>query len=65
MEVKFKVETLGLKYVCDECKEGDMIFTGLGTQKQPQKFQHKCNKCGKEKLLDRQYPGVEWKEMKK
>ena len=64
MEVKFKVETIGRKYLCDKCKKGDMMATGLGTEKEPKRYQHICNNCGEEILLDKQYPGVEWKEIK-
>lgn len=64
-EERFDVKPIGIRYICEFCNEGEMIFTGRrGTivNVEPPKFlfQHRCNKCGKTMDLPRSYPYVEW-----
>ncbi|MED2129060.1 hypothetical protein P4V88_26680 [Bacillus thuringiensis] len=28
MEQRFEVKPIGVKYICDSCEEGEMIYTG-------------------------------------
>ena len=59
-EVKFNVKTSGVKYICEKCKNGVMMPTGMKTTEEPPKFQHKCSACGDLQLLDRTYPAIEY-----
>lgn len=46
-EVKNKVQTYIINYVCDECYDGNMERDGnIVLTSNPPLFPHKCNRCG-------------------
>ncbi len=56
------VKCYGEKYICDKCKEGEMLATGDNIMlTMPPKFKHKCNKCGEETYLLEKYPAIRFK----
>lgn len=57
-----KVEFYAEKYICDECKNGEMIPTEQNMWlSYPPKFQHVCGKCGYETLLTEKYPVIKFR----
>lgn len=62
MEKEFLLKPIGIKYICDNCNEGEMMPIGENSWlSNPPKFNHKCNKCGSEKLLNEKYPIIRYK----
>lgn len=61
-ERTFPIQHVGVKYICEHCGEGEMLFVPdndiLLTF--PPMFKHRCNKCGGELSLPRQYPYIKW-----
>ncbi len=50
--------TKKITYICDVCKEGQMIFNKRATRDSELKilWQHACDKCNSLQLLDLRYP---------
>jgi hypothetical protein len=42
--VEMKVFTV--KWICDECGQGEMVPTGIELMSYPAQYPHKCNRCG-------------------
>lgn len=64
MEQQFEVKPVGVKYVCDSCGKGDMVYRGgngdmilLGKDI---KFKHYCYTCKCEKVFCKKYPFVDY-----
>lgn len=64
MEKEFPITPIAVKYICDNCKEGEMIPTGENIYlTEPMQFKHKCNKCGEEIILHEKYPVIRYKSI--
>lgn len=64
MEEIFNVKTIGVKYICDSCKEGEMQQTGkMKMYDNHANFIHKCDNCGHEIELREKYPLVRYEQM--
>lgn len=64
MEKEFLIQPICIKYICDTCNEGEMLPTGENYWlSNPQKINHKCNKCGKEMMLNDKYPIIRYKDI--
>lgn len=64
MEKEFTVEPICIKYICDNCNEGEMRPTGINDwESSPPKFQHKCTECGAEKTFEEKYPLIRYKSI--
>ena len=65
-EEMFEIRPVGIRYKCEFCNEGEMIYNNPGMiaaedfYQKPIMHNHVCNKCGKEMLLPKMYPYVEW-----
>lgn len=62
-EKLFGIRPIGVKYVCPFCKEGEMKLNTNAPITMPKMFPHTCTKCGKDLLLDKTYPYVEFDEI--
>ncbi|MED1556790.1 hypothetical protein [Bacillus paramycoides] len=63
MEKEFEVHPVLARYICDSCKEGEMLPTGEWRMINPPTFEHECNKCGKKISFLEQYPLIRWKSL--
>lgn len=62
MEKEYFVIPVGVKYICNFCGGGEMIPTNKNNWSvDPPNFEHKCNNCGKEILLNEKYPTIRYK----
>lgn len=59
-EVTFDVNTVGVDYVCDECKKGQMLFTKFLVDSVHEKhpYLHTCNNCKHEETFSEKYPTI-------
>lgn len=62
-EEHFDVKVVGAKYICDECKTGEMVYNGqmdlTGTPEDKNAvWPHKCSNpsCGYEKKFTEKFP---------
>lgn len=63
-EERFNIRPVGIKYRCEFCGEGEMKVsddarTFILTSNPPM-IKHICTKCGKDMLLPKSYPYIEW-----
>lgn len=57
MEEKYKVEPVGIKYICDECNMGEMVPTGKNNWSvNPPQFEHSCSMCSQKVYFKEKYP---------
>ena len=56
------VEVTGLKVMqfCDECGE-ELVFTGEVLLTNPEKYVHRCPKCGNTEWFPKSYPYIEYR----
>lgn len=48
-----------IKYICDQCKEGEMFPEGnITLTSNPPQYPHKCSKCGYTINLTSRYPRI-------
>lgn len=59
-ELKQRVKTYLVEYVCDECEVGTMLPEGMALLSMPVKYPHVCNHCRAKKILDKKYPCTEY-----
>ena len=63
-EEAFKIHPVGVRYKCEFCNVGEMIYVNEPVQlmldTNPPLKKHKCNKCGGEMQLPKIYPYIEW-----
>lgn len=64
MEKQTEVKLYEVHQYCDKCGE-ELIFTGEILLSNPEKYVHKCNKCGNVEWLSKKYPCIEYKEVQK
>ena len=62
-EIKTRLVTKRVDYMCDDCSEGFMIRTGALSDSDPAQFIHRCDKCKKEKPFCAQYPHIVYEEL--
>ena len=63
MENETEVKSFKVRQYCDKCGE-ELIFTGEVLLSNPEKYIHKCEKCGNVEWFPRSYPCIEYKEIK-
>lgn len=59
-----EVKTIKVRQYCDKCG-GELIFTGEVLLSYPEKYVHKCEKCGHTEWFPKSYPCIEYKEVQK
>ena len=57
-ELKTEIKSYRVTFLCEECNEGDMVYTGMELTSNPPWYTHRCNKCGEYKNFRRRYPGI-------
>lgn len=60
MEETFAVKPVGVKYICDSCRKGEMLPTGKNYWSNPPQFEHECNQCGGKINLEEKYPLIRY-----
>ena len=64
MESEFKVEPYGVKYVCEKCGVGEMLYTNRSDWSvAPPQHEHKCPKCSAVVMLEEKYPIIRYKRI--
>ena len=58
-EELFDIKPIGVRYICEYCNEGEMIYDRTVIIDQLLK-KHTCNHCNGELLLPKVYPYIEW-----
>jgi len=61
-EKSTKVQAYRVDYLCDECGETVMRFTGTCYPIHPKRYEHTCGMCNANVKLDRVYPYIEHRE---
>lgn len=56
MEMIAEAKTIIVEMICDECKEGKMIPTGVTLCTYPARYPHECEKCGHKTNYYFRYP---------
>lgn len=64
MEKEIEVKTVEVRQYCDKCGE-ELTFTGEVLLTNPEKYVHRCEKCGNTEWFPKSYPCIEYKEVKK
>lgn len=64
MEREVEVKTIEVHQYCDKCGE-ELTFTGEVLLSYPEKYVHKCEKCGHTEWFSKSYPCIEYKEVQK
>lgn len=64
MEKQIEVKTYEVHQYCDKCGE-ELTFTSEVLLSYPEKYVHKCEKCGNTEWFPKSYPCIEYKEVKK
>lgn len=63
-ERSFPIKPIGIKYICEFCGEGEMKMSDDASNfiltSNPPLIKHVCTKCGKDMLLPKSYPYIEW-----
>ena len=60
-EELFEVKPIGVRYICEFCNEGEMIYSASSNTVQAL-YPHKCSKCHKDMMLPKIYPYIEWRK---
>ncbi|OUB35850.1 hypothetical protein BK737_05020 [Bacillus thuringiensis serovar palmanyolensis] len=66
METTFKVNVVGVNYICDKCKEGGMLYQegrGRTLLTNPPQFENTRTKCGFKQKLSKKCPTIEYKRV--
>ncbi|MGO1061082.1 hypothetical protein ACTL32_18370 [Planococcus sp. FY231025] len=59
MENFYDVRSIGVKYICDSCKQGEMVITGKSDWiADPPKFEHTCDNCKEINFFIEKYPTI-------
>lgn len=64
MEKQTEVKTFEVHQYCNKCGE-ELTFTGEVLLSYPEKYVHKCGKCGNIEWFPKSYPCIEYKEVQK
>jgi ssDNA-binding Zn-finger/Zn-ribbon topoisomerase 1 len=60
MEKLIEVKAHKVVQICDECGE-ELVFTGEVLLSYPEKYVHKCPKCGNIHWFPKSYPCIEYR----
>jgi len=64
MEKHYAVQPTGVQYICDTCREGEMLPTGQNNwSTDPPEFEHSCNQCGTKNTLKEKYPLIRYQSI--
>lgn len=58
-----EVKVYRASYICDECGNSDMKYTGFSQPAFPPTYHHVCPSCRDSKYLDKVYPAIVYKEI--
>ena len=64
MKNETEVKTIEVRQYCDKCGE-ELTFTGEVLLSYPEKYVHRCEKCGHTEWFPKSYPCIEYKEQKR
>lgn len=64
MEKQIEMKSFEVHKYCDKCGT-ELTFTGEVLLSYPEKYVHKCEKCGHTEWFPKSYPCIEYKEVKK
>lgn len=64
MTNEIEVKTIEVRQYCDKCG-GELVFTGEVLLTNPEKYVHKCDKCGHTEWFPKSYPCIEYKAVQK
>ena len=64
MEKQIEMKSFETHQYCDKCGT-ELTFTGEVLLSNPEKYVHKCNKCGNTEWYSKSYPCIEYKEVQK
>lgn len=64
MEKQIEMKSFEVHQYCDKCGT-ELTFTGEVLLSYPEKYVHKCNKCGNTEWFSKSYPCIEYKEVQK
>lgn len=60
----FELVPIGIKYICEFCNKGEQRMSPDNSfnpsDGKPLMLKHVCSECGKEMMLPKPYPFVEW-----
>jgi hypothetical protein len=56
MERRYEIRQEEVAYVCDACREGEMLSDGFCLTSNPPQYPHRCNRCGHMQTFDARYP---------
>jgi len=62
----FEVKTYKVHYICDECKQGELLPTGTCYPTNPPQYPHKCSNidyCNSARTFNIQYPALKYEEI--
>jgi len=62
-EVSKEAKTSMVRYICDECGDGEMLTTGMIYHTNPPQWEHRCNQCGTVKSFPCKYPDIRFVEV--
>jgi hypothetical protein len=62
MESKINLIAKKIKYICDECGNGEMKYTGEFNPRNDPPMKHKCEGCQNEVYFRNQYPYIVYEE---
>lgn len=62
MERHIEVAVYWVRMMCDKCKQGEMVATGLCYTSPPPQYKHTCNVCGNSQAYNKVYPTTEYLE---
>lgn len=64
-EQKTEVRLVRVSYVCDECKNGTMVPTGMCLSSCPPQYPHKCTNCDATiNFVNKRYPMLVYEDIK-
>ena len=49
-----------VRYICDECEQGDYLPNSTMLLSDPPQFPHTCNSCGHKKTFLEKYPAIRY-----
>ena len=55
-EVKVRVRTYTVTYLCDACGKAELQSTGIALMSHPAKYEYKCPGCGNRTYMSETYP---------
>lgn len=62
-EKTYDIKPIGLMYICDVCKTGEMQQTGFTKLLHPPLYTHRCAHCGVMEDFFKRYPDILWERV--